>query len=278
MCRAEMHLGKLSKCRRSRSLDNTPRRFLNRSGNTSSERQTKALARSFEPIDERFPRQNGSGRDCYVGFRLRPLLQANVLTVLQKRSFDHAGVSKLIRQRPRTIGFFFEQILDDSRVSPAEETVEVGKLFIEVVVSFGSDKYDVEYNPGCLPNRLRQFVDSRVGTDSFAILDPAIDKRARDGEIREYTRDDERSKEVAFAAFIDSEVRLEHFRRVYLFIAETRFAQDLWLQLKAHEILDAAPLKEKLATFLINRHAQLILPGEEKGVRAIRKIEALLLE
>ena len=111
-----------------------------------------------------------------IGFRFGPLLELNLLAVLQERFFDHARIGKFIGQRPRTIRPFREQVFDHARVSPAEQAVEVAELLVEIVVTLRTDEHDVERDARRLPDHLRQSANSRVGPDPFAVLDSVFQK------------------------------------------------------------------------------------------------------
>ena len=50
--------------------------------------------------------------------------------------------------------------------------------------------------------------------------------------IHIHAGDDQRPEEIAFAAFIDAEVRLEHFRRMHFFVTKLRFAENFRLELE----------------------------------------------
>ena len=92
-----------------------------------------------QPIDECFPRQDGSRRHREIGFRFCPLLQANLLPVLQQGSFDYPCVSKFVRQSPGTLRLLREQIFNDPRMSPAQQAVQVAKFFVKIVIALRPD-------------------------------------------------------------------------------------------------------------------------------------------
>src|SRR3954447_3908455 len=127
-------------------------------------------------------------------------------------------------------------------------------------------------------NRVRERTNPRVGTDPFAVDNAGIDQLSRDSTIDIHAGDHEWPKKIAFAAFIDAEVRLEHFRRVHLLIAELRFAQNFWLELELYELLDAFSLEQKLRPFLVDGRAELVLLREKERVGFRRECEAGLLE
>src|SRR4029077_16281165 len=79
-------------------------------------------------------------------------------------------------------------------------------------------------------------------------------------------------------AFVHTKVRLEHFRRMHFFVAQLRFAENLRLQLKLHEFLQAFSLDEHLWSFLVNRHAQFVLLSEKNRPFLRRELEAEFFE
>ena len=107
---------------------------------------------------------------------------------------------------------------------------------------------------------------------------PFSRKLSRDCAIGKDAGDHERPEEIALAAFVDAEMRLEHFRRMHFLITEPRFAENLRLQFETDEILDALALQEHLGSFFVNRDAQFILLGEKERVGLRRKIETGFLE
>src|SRR4029077_13961042 len=69
-------------------------------------------------------------------------------------------------------------------------------------------------------------------------------------------------------------MRLKHFRRMHLFVAEPSFAENLRFKNELYEILHPTPLNQNLWTFLINGHAQLFLLRKKNRVRLPRKGES----
>src|SRR4029077_14697593 len=112
----------------------------------------------------------------------------------------------------------------------------------------------------------------------FAVLNPGIDKLTRDSRVDVNARDHQRPEEIAFAAFVDAEVRLEHFRRVHLFIAQFCFAKDFRFQLELDELFYSPALNQNFGSLFINRDRQLVLLSKKDGVRLGGELEAELLE
>ena len=198
--------------------------------------------------------------------------------MLQERFLDNARVRKFIRQRAGTFRFFREQILNDARMSPAEQAVEVAELLVKIVVTLRPDRDDIDGGAGCRPDDFRERPDPRIGSDSLAVLDAGIEKRPRHRVIHVNSGNDERTEEIAFPAFIDAEMRLEHFWRMDLLVAELRLFQDFRLELELDELLNPPSLKQKLGTLLVNRDAQLVFLREEKRVRLRREDEAEIVQ
>ena len=73
-------------------------------------------------------------------------------------------------------------------------------------------------------------------------------------------------------------MRLENFRRMNFLITQLRFAQNLRLQFKLHELFDAPALHQHLRSLLVNRHAQLFLLRKKNRPLFRRKVEPQLME
>src|ERR1700719_3721890 len=112
-----------------------------------------------------------------------------------------------------------------------------------------------------------------IRSDSFAVLHPRVDQLSGDHAVHKDAGNNERSEEIAFAAFVDTEVWLEHFRRMNLFVTKLCFAKNLWLELELHERFHVAPLDEDLRALGVDSHAQLVFLSEEEGVFLARKLE-----
>ena len=116
-------------------------------------------------------------------------------------------------------------------------------------------------------------MNARVGSNAFAVLHAGIQKFSRDPAIGIHARDHQRSKEVALAAFIDAKMRLEHFRRMHLFVSKSRFAQNFRFELELHELLHPFALHHDFRPLLVNRDAKLILLRKKNRVRLRRESE-----
>src|SRR6476619_2908893 len=132
-------------------------------------------------------------------------------------------------------------------MAPAEQAVKIAKLFVELVVARRTDRNHI----------------CRV---------------ARDPPIGKHSRNHERSEEIALSAFVDTEMRLEHFRRMHFLIAKPRFAENFGLERELHEILDPTSLQQNLWPFLVNGHTQVLLLREKDRVRFGRKREPTFLQ
>ena len=116
-----------------------------------------------------------------------------------------------------------------------------------------------------------------VRTNSFTVLHPEVEKLPRALLIDKYSRNHQRPEKITLPAFIDTEVRLEHFRQMHLLIAKPRFPENFGLEGEFHEILDPTPLHRNLWPFSVNGHTQLLLLREKDRVRLGRKREPAFL-
>ena len=95
--------------------------------------------------------------------------------------------------------------------------------------------------------------------------------------VDENARDDQRPEEIALAAFVDAEVRLEHLGIVYLVVAKLRFADDFRLDGELDEFLRALALHQQLARGVGVDGEFLFLRAVER-VGYLAKRESLFLE
>ena len=98
-----------------------------------------------------------------------------------------------------------------------------------------------------------------IGGNAFAVRDPDLLELPREIAVHVNSGDDERAEEVALAAFVDAEVRLEHFGIEHLLVAELGFAENVRLQAKAHKVFGAPALNHRFRTFFVNGDRQLVL-------------------
>ena len=91
-------------------------------------------------------------------------------------------------------------------------------------------------------------------------------------------RNDKWPKEIAFSAFIDTEMRLEHFWRMNLLVAEFRLLENFRLQLELDELLNPLALQQNLRALLVDSDAKFVLLREKERVRLWRKVEAKILK
>lgn len=275
---AKMHFRKSPQRLRTFLLDQLARGFFHARRNSATEHEPEPFAGPRQPINERFTREDGSGRDCKVGFGAGALVELNPPALLQERILDYPDIGKLVRQGARTIRPLGEQILDDAGVAPAEQAVEVAEFSIKLVVTLRADEHDIEGHARGLANQFRQRPDPRVRADAFAVLDSVFQKMPRDRAIGEHAGDDKWTEEVAFAALINPEMWREHFRRMHFLVAESRFPENLRLQLKTDELINPFTLQEQLRSFLVDGGAELVFLREENGVGLGRKSETALGE
>ena len=102
-------------------------------------------------------------------------------------------------------------------MAPCEEAVQVADFAIEVVVARRGHGHDAGWNAN-LADGCRQLADAFVAADGLAILNTGVAQFAGDFRIHINAGDDERSKKVALAAFVDAEVRFEKLRTLFLFL------------------------------------------------------------
>src|ERR1700716_3714792 len=101
-------------------------------------------------------------------------------------------------------------------MTPTKQGVEISKLTVKLVVFFWTDQNHFVQTADDLPDRFRERMNSRVRTDPFAVLHTDLEKFACDPPIDINASNDERAKKISFTAFIDAEMRFEHFRRMHL--------------------------------------------------------------
>src|SRR4029453_2221811 len=229
-------------------------------------------------VDKSFTRQDGRSCNRDILFRFRSLEDVDLAAVPQQRLLDHARIGKLVRERPRAIGLFFQQIFDHARMSPPEQFVQIAELLVKLVVSLRTNQHRLDRTVRTLANGLSKRADPRIRADSLAVLYSGLEKFAGNFMVDINACNHQRSKKIALSALIHAEVRLEHFRRVHFFIAQLCFAENLRLQLKLHELLHAPALHEHLRSFLINRDAEPVLLCKKKRVFLWRKFEPELFE
>ena len=85
-------------------------------------------------------------------------------------------------------------------------------------------------------------------------------------------------KKVALAAFVDAEVRFKHFGVEHLLVAEFGFAQNVRLQAKAHEVLGAATLDDRLGSFFVDGNREFVLLREVKRIGTRFELVSLFLQ
>ena len=161
---------------------------------------------------------------------------------------------------------------------PSQKLIQVAEFFVKLVVLCRTDQNDVIQAHRRFSNRIRQGAYSGIGTDSFAVLNATLHQLARDSAIHVNPGNHQRSEEVAFPAFIHAEMRLEHFRRMNLFVAKLRLAQNLRLELKLHKFFHSFALDQSFWSLLVNCDAKFIFLGEKEGVLFWRKFETELFE
>ena len=92
------------------------------------------------------------------------------------------------------------------------------------------------------------------------------------------TGDHQRPEKVALAAFVDAEMRLEHFGIENLFIAELGFSEDLGFEPEFDKIFRASALDDELWSFLVNGDRELVSLRKVERVRARFEFVSLLAQ
>src|SRR6266581_9668593 len=154
----------------------------------------------------------------------------------QQRLLDHLRIRKLVRQGARAIWVFCQQILDHASMPPSKQFVQIAELLIKLVVLLRTNQHGLDYAVGSSSNGLSKRADPRIRADSLAILHPDIEQFACNSTINIDACNHEWPEKVTLSALVHTEVRLEHFRQVHFFVAQFRFAENLWLQFKLHEL------------------------------------------
>src|SRR4029453_12755583 len=92
------------------------------------------------------------------------------------------------------------------------------------------------------------------------------------------TSDHQRSEKVAFAAFVDAKMRLQHFGFENLFIAELGFSQDFGFESEFDEVFRAPALDDELWSFFVNGDRELVSLRKVEGVGARFEFVSLLAQ
>ena len=135
-----MHFCDLTQDARVAFFNQLFRGVLDFTGSAARQPQSQRFAVAVEPINKGFPRQNRRRGHGDIRLGSWTLFDVDLAPVLEKRLLDHAGIGKLIRQRPWTSRFFRQQILNHSRMSPAKQPVQVSEFRLELIVYVGIGK------------------------------------------------------------------------------------------------------------------------------------------
>ena len=231
-----------------------------------------------EPIDELFAGQDGCGGDGIVAFGFGLLAELDLASALHEGALEDARVGELVAEGGRAIGLSLAEVFDHPGMAPSEEAVEVADFFVERIVFFRRDDDDLADEPRRGADDFGQLADLCVGADGFAVADAGFEEMAGDGFFRVSTGDDERTEEVAFAAFIDAEVRGKTLGVVDLLVAEARFTEDFGFECELDEIFGVLALDDGFRSFFVNGHGHSGFLPEVKGVRSRLEFEPLLDE
>src|SRR5204863_9613724 len=151
-----------------------------------------------------------------------------------------------------------QRLVEGRCATPAQKAIGVCYLFLRFVVPVRADGVRVANRARRRADELCQIPDPFVRADPFAVLDSGLEKLSCDLAIDINARDDQRPEEIALPAFVDPEMRFEHFRRMHFLVTELRLLENFRLQLELDELLDSLPLQQYFRPLLINRDAELI--------------------
>jgi hypothetical protein len=155
---------------------------------------------------------------------------------------------------------------------------QVADFFVERIVFLRrDDDHFADESRGCADN-IGEFADLRVGADRFAVADAGFEQVAGDGFVGVGAGDDQRTEEVALAAFVDPEVRGEALGVVEIFVTKPRLPEDGGFEGELDEFLGLFALDHGFGAFLVDGHGESGLLGEVEGVGAGFEFEILLLE
>ena len=228
-----------------------------------------------QPIDEFFTGQDGGGGHGVIAFSFGLLAEFDFSSFGHQGALQHDGIGELIAQGGRTLGLPLAEVLDDARMAPGEEAVEIANLFVKRIVFLRRDNDDLADQAGGGTYNIRHFADLGVGADRFAVADAGFEELAGDGVVRVGAGDDERTEKIALAAFIDAEVRGEAFGVVEVLVAEAGFAEDFGFQGELDEVCGLLALDHRLGAFFIDGHGQAGFLPEIKGVGPGLEFESL---
>ena len=113
--------------------------LLDRGRDAAGKAKPNALSSGIEPVNEFFAGENGSSGDGVVRFGLGSLVEYDAAAPLRQGSLKRANVSKFVGKGARTFRAERAKILDDARVSPSEQAVEIADLQKKRVVAVGSN-------------------------------------------------------------------------------------------------------------------------------------------
>ena len=122
---------------------------------------------------------------------------------------------------------------------------------------------------------LGEVADFFVGLDVLAVLDADFHEAPGDAGVDINAGNDQRAEEIALAAFVDAEVRLEPLGVVDFLVAEPGFAEHLRLEGEFHEFLGAFPLDDDLWAFFVNGEGEFVFLRVKKGVGLGRECPVL---
>ncbi len=200
-----------------------------------------------QSVKEGGAREDGGGGDGGVGLGFGALIHFDFFAVFHQRAFDAMGGAEFIGEGARAVGHFFEEIFDGARVAPGEDAVDVFHAGVHAVVGFGAEGDDGEFSVELFADGGGELQGDAVAGNLFAVFGADFLKDCDGFGVGVDGGDDERAKEVAFAAFVDSHMGLDTLGVVDGFVAEAGFARDVGFENKGDPLFCTFPLNETFA-------------------------------
>lgn len=273
-----MHLGYFGEALRSMGGGDLASHSLDLSGGSLGQFQAQMVLRIAKPVDKGLACQDRGGRHRHVALGLGALLQFDLLPALHQGPLKLTGIGELVAQGPRAVGPFLQKRFDDPGMSPCQQAIEVSKSTVKIIVALGTDADDFVGDAVDLPDGVSQGSDAGVGGDLLAVSDSGIHQVPGDRGVGVDPGNHERTEEIAFATFIDPEMRREHLGLVNLFVAELGLTENLRFEREFHKVFGFPALDQHLRSFLVSGDVQLVLFARVECVGFLRKRKTLILE
>ena len=184
----------------------------------------------------------GGPRNGGVGLGFGPLVHFYFFSVFHERAFNTVSGPEFVGEGARAVGHFFEEVFDGACMAPGQNAVDVFHAGIHAVVGFGSEGDDGEFAGELFADIGGDLQGDAVAGDFFTVFGSEFLEDFDRLGVGVDRGDDERAKEIAFAAFVDAHVGLDAFGIVNGFIAQKGFARDFWLKDKSDPLFSAFSL------------------------------------